>query len=362
MLFAQVGILSITLKLATQKDAHKWNEIVERDPQGNFFDRFEWCQALGLVSKNIIPLPLIIEENEEASGVFPLCLVRQRLFADLESLPFSDYGGGPFFRREDILKQTDFSVRFYNSLIEFGLTNKCIKISIRRAYFPDLINKATIEKPVIIDTNTCTFLFSLQEGIDQLYQKVKNSRRRSIRQGEKRGTIVYEAKDLGGLQNFYEIYVHSMTRLGTIPLPFSLLDHIWNVFIPKDEAKIFIAEYNNKPMGAILLFIYKGVCHAWTGGSLDMYQDKRPMDVLLWHSIKWATTSGLELFDLGSTPNNPSSGHYFFKESWGGKKVTLYNYHILLQPMKLKFARFGKKILSNIEKSRMSKKGHADYG
>jgi hypothetical protein len=37
--------LSVVLKLATEKDAYVWNEIVEKDPQGNFFDRFEWCQG-----------------------------------------------------------------------------------------------------------------------------------------------------------------------------------------------------------------------------------------------------------------------------------------------------------------------------
>ena len=86
MLLAQVGILPIALKLATQKDAPKWNETVDRDPHGNFFDRFEWCHGLGVISKKINPLPLFIEENGKVIGVFPSCLIRNSLRKSLESL------------------------------------------------------------------------------------------------------------------------------------------------------------------------------------------------------------------------------------------------------------------------------------
>jgi CelD/BcsL family acetyltransferase involved in cellulose biosynthesis len=349
MLSVGDGILSVGLKIATQKDASKWNEIVERDPQGNFFDRFEWCQALGLVSKSIRPLPLLIEENGKAIGVFPLCLVRHGLWGDLESLPFSDYGGGPFFRRRDVFEIADFSSGFTRALVEFGSRRRCLKLSVRRAYFPSLIDKNTVNKPIITETNTCSFIFSLKEGIDQVYHNIKPSRRRSIRQGEKRGTVVYEARDLTDLGNFHEIYVKTIIALRSTPLPYRLFEYIWDEFVPKDEAKIFIAENGNKPVGGVLLLVHKQICHAWSGGSLDQYQDKRPMDVLLWHSIRWAFDRNLEVFDLGSTPSDHSSGHYFFKETWGGKKMSLYNYHILLQPTMWRLYRLAKRLTDNFK-------------
>jgi len=81
-----------------------------------------------------------------------------------------------------------------------------------------------------------------------------------------------------------------------------------------------MAEYNNKPIAGILQFIYKKVCY-WTGNvSLEEYWDKRPIDSLIWHSIKWAAENNLRLFDFGSTPNDPKSGHYFHKKTWGVKK------------------------------------------
>jgi len=342
-------VRTLSIKLATQKDAHKWNEIVERDPQGNFFDRFEWCTGLGVISEKINPLPLFIEEDGKVIGIFPSCLIRDSLRRSLESLPFSDYGGGPFFRKKAIVECPEFFAEFINNLMELGSKNYCLNMSIRRAYFQDLINKNMVNKPVITDTNTCTFFISLQEEIDRIYQGLKKSRRVSIKEGRKRGAVIRQAEDLNDLRRYYKIYVYTMNRLKSAPLPYRFFEYVWKVFSPKNEVKIFMAEYNNKPIAGILQFFYKKVCY-WAGNvSLEGYWDKRPTDLLLWHSIEWAVANKFELFDMGSTINDPSSGHYFFKKTWGGKKMTLYNYHILLQPSKYRLYKLGNKLVSKIK-------------
>jgi len=344
--------LSIALKLATEKDAHIWNEIVERDLQGNFLDRFEWCQGLGVISEKMNPLPLFIEENGKVIGIFPSCLIKNSLRKSLESLPFSDYGGGPFFRKKAMLECPEFFGEFINNIVEFGSKNGCLNVSVRRAYFRDLINKNIVKKPVITDTNTCTFIISLQEGIDQIYRGLKKSRRVSIKEGKKRGVVVRQAEDLNDLRSYYEIYVHTMSRLKNVPLPYRFFEYMWKVFSPKNEVKIFMAEYNNKLIAGILQLFYKKVCH-WGGNvSLEEYWDKRPTDLLLWHSIEWAVANKFELFDMGSTINDLSSGHYFYKETWGGRKMTLYNYHILLQPSKYRLYKLGNKLMSKIKNAR----------
>lgn len=340
--------MSIVLKLVNNKDTERWNQVIARDPQGTFFDKLEWCNGLSLVSKKLSSLPMLVEKNGEAISVFPACLVRETLGSYLESLPFSGYGGGPIFRNRDCLMDMTFSKNFYHSIIQLGKLNKCSKISIRRAHFPDLAAKDFIGKPVIVDSDTCTFVIDLAEGIDRVHQKIEDSRRRSIKQGEKRGTNIYEARNHSDLVAYYDIYLRTMDRLESAPVPFQFFNYIWDTFIPRNEAKIFIAEHKNRPIGGILLLIFGCVCNAWSGGSLYDYQDKRPMDVLISHSIKWAAESNLKSFDFGSTPNDPKSGHYFHKKTWGGQKVTLYNYHIILQPKLWRFYTFGYKLVRKV--------------
>ena len=337
--------MSITLRLATEKDAHTWNEIVEREPQGNFFDRFEWCQALGLISKNIKPTPLLIEKDEELSGVFPLCLRRTYYTRYLESLPFSDYGGGSFFRS----KQDDYRTELIRKLIEVGKQKNCLRITIRRAFFDDLIEANMIGKPVIVEANNCTFSISLQDEVDNIFRKIQKSRRKGIRRAQERGTIVSEAESLNDVENYYEIYVRTMKRLKASPLPLSFLKNLWNVFEPKGEIKIFLAEYNHKAIAGVLRFIYKKVMYSWGAAFLKEYVYLRPLDLLVWHAIEWSVDHGIGLLDLGSTPNNPSESHFIFKKSWGGQKRILYNYHIILQPSKMKLYKFGNKLVGNIK-------------
>jgi len=338
----------IVVKVATERDAEKWNRIVDNDPQGSFFDRFEWCNGLGSTSENLNSLPLLIDKDGETISVFPSCLVHEKLRKSLESLPFSGYGGGPLFRRKDILTDKEFSRRLYECIIQKGKQNTCLKISIRRAYFTNLISQDQIGFPVIVDTKTCTFVIGLAKDPDKVYKRIDNSRRRSIRQGEKRGTNIYEAKNLDDLDAYYKIYSETMRRLDSARLPFQFFRYIWDKFVLGNEAKIFMAECNNILIGGIVLLVHKDVCNAWSGGSLYEYEDRRPMDVLIWHSIKWAIENSMKSFDLGTTPNDPSSGHYFHKQTWGGEKMMLYNYHIILQPKLWKFYKLGNEMIKKV--------------
>jgi len=40
----------------------------------------------------------------------------------------------------------------------------------------------------------------------------------------------------------------------------------------------------------------------------------------VWNATELAIENNLKLFDVGTTSNNPESGHYLYKSSWGGKK------------------------------------------
>jgi len=335
----------LPIRLATEDDTHKWNEIVERDPLSTFYDRFEWCIGLHVISENIKPLPLFVEKNGAVIGVFPLCLRKERFVRYLESLPFSDYGGGSFFRS----KSNVFSRELVHKLVEIGTQNRCFRVTIRRAFFDDLIQAKTIDKPVIVEAKNCTFIISLQDEIDKIFRRLKKSRRNTVREAKVRGAIVRDAESLDDLESYYRVYLCNMQRLGSSPLPFQFFKYLWDVFKPKGEIKIFLAEYDHKVIAGVLKFVYKQVIYAWGAVSLSEYWNVRPMDLLEWHAIEWGVEHNLKLFDFGATPNDPSSGYHRFKETWGGEKRMLYNYHILLQPNKWKLYKFGNNFVNKVK-------------
>ena len=171
----------------------------------------------------------------------------------------------------------------------------------------------------------------------------------TVKQAKKRGAIVRDAESLDDLESYYRIYLCNMQRLGISPLPFQFFKHLWDTFKPNGELKIFLAEYDHKVIAGVLRFVYKQVVYAWGAVSLSEYWNVRPMDLLEWHTIEWGVEHNLKLFDFCATPNDPSSGLYRFKESWGGEKRILYNYHILLQPNRWKLYKFGNKLVNKVK-------------
>jgi CelD/BcsL family acetyltransferase involved in cellulose biosynthesis len=320
----------LILKIAHSKDSNKWNDFVEKDVNGNFFDTFEWCIGLNEASKKIKPLPFFMEEEGKTIGVFPLCLNHYLLRRRLESLPFSDYGGGPFFREGN----NGYIKKLMKELLEFGTKNGYFGITIKRSFSNELIQQKMINKPLILEDKNCTFTISLKKGIEKIVQKISRSRLKRIRQSKKRRVCVREAENLDDLERYYKIYLHTMQRLRSSPLPFQFYKYLWDVFMPKGEMKIFLAEYNNQVIAGVLRFMYKKTIHAWGACSLKEYWNKRPIDRLFWHTIKWGIEKNYKIMDLGSTINDPSSGHYYYKNSWGGELKPLYNYNVILQPKK----------------------------
>ena len=110
--------------------------------------------------------------------------------------------------------------------------------------------------------------------------------------------------------------------------------------------KIFLAEHDNKVIAGVLRFVHKKVIYAWGAASLSEYWNLKPMDLLDWHSIKWGFEHNFNSFDFGTTSNDPTSGNYIFKESWGGEKKVLYNYDIILQPNKWKVYSFANNLVN----------------
>ena len=339
--------MSIELKLAKEKHANKWNKLLEQDPLSNFYDRFEWCSKLYIISQNIKVLPYIIEKNAYPIGVLPLCLRKVYHSGYLESLPFSEYGGGSFFRK----KPDKYLKEIVYKLIKIGIQNNCFRVTIRRAFFSDLIEANLINKFVIVEDKDCTFTLSLQDKTDNIFRRFKKSRRNSVRQALKRGAVIREAENFYDLKQYYRIYLCNIHRLKSSPLPFQFFKYLWNVFKPKGEMKIFLTEYDNKIIAGALRFFYKKVIYEWGRVSLKEYYNLRPSDLLIWHIIKWGIENDMKLLDFGSTQNDPSSGHYLYKKAWGGEKKTLFNYHIILQPKRMKFYKFIYKSMERIKKS-----------
>ena len=113
---------------------------------------------------------------------------------------------------------------------------------------------------------------------------------------------------------------------------------VFDVLVPKNMAKFFMAKHEGRYIAAILLLMYKGIVHEWYAGSSRKREDLLlyPNDLLVWHTIEWSCNNGFHTYDfLGAGDPNMSSSLLEFKKQFGGQLVNYGRYIKIHSPKKL---------------------------
>jgi lipid II:glycine glycyltransferase (peptidoglycan interpeptide bridge formation enzyme) len=90
--------------------------------------------------------------------------------------------------------------------------------------------------------------------------------------------------------------------------------------------ELLIAEVNNEPIAAIVVFYFANRASYVYGMSRDLHREKMPTYLLQWEAMKRAKSKGCMVYDLWGAPeafdeSDSLWGVYRFKEGLGGKVV-----------------------------------------
>ncbi|MDQ4078601.1 MAG: peptidoglycan bridge formation glycyltransferase FemA/FemB family protein [Chloroflexota bacterium] len=140
----------------------------------------------------------------------------------------------------------------------------------------------------------------------------------------------------GGAEDF-DIYHNLTATTGTrndfATRPRGYYEDMWAAFQP-DRACLFIAEYENRPLAAIIVVrVGKRATYLY-GASSNEERNRMPNHALQWAAIRWARTEGCHWYDFwGIPPEVPVDGEveeygegglwgvYRFKQGFGGQVV-----------------------------------------
>ena len=120
----------------------------------------------------------------------------------------------------------------------------------------------------------------------------------------------------------------------------SHFEAIFDILVPKNMAKFFLAKFNDEYVAARLILAYKDTVYDWYTGSSKKTQSVYPNDLLVWHILEWGSYRGFKIFDFGGggTSEQSSDGWVKFKKKFGGKEISYGRYTKIHQPKKLWFA------------------------
>jgi lipid II:glycine glycyltransferase (peptidoglycan interpeptide bridge formation enzyme) len=106
----------------------------------------------------------------------------------------------------------------------------------------------------------------------------------------------------------------------------------WEIFAP-DQAALFIAEYEERPLAAIIVSAVGGKAVYLYGASSSDERQRMPAYAVQWAAIQWAKERGCTEYDLWGIPDAPEAeleanftersnglwGVYRFKRGFGGQ-------------------------------------------
>jgi len=174
-----------------------------------------------------------------------------------------------------------------------------------------------------------TLLVDLGGSEDQVLGRMKQKTRYNIRLALKKGVIVHPSADL---DVFYRLMTLTGKRAEFGVHSKAYFQRAYDLFQPRGEAEIFMAEVNGEAIAALMVFA-KGK-RAWYlyGASAAKYRERMPTYILQWEAMRWARERGCGWYDLWGIPDVDHEeleanftkrsdglwGVYRFKRGFGG--------------------------------------------
>jgi lipid II:glycine glycyltransferase (peptidoglycan interpeptide bridge formation enzyme) len=180
----------------------------------------------------------------------------------------------------------------------------------------------------------CTILLDLTPDPEAILARMKSKTRYNIRLAARKGVTVREgtAEDLPG---FYRLMRTTGERDGFGIHSQTYYETAHQLFVPQGLAKLFLAIFEDKVLGGIMVFAFGQRAWYMYGASSDEHRNLMPNYLLQWEAIKWAKERGCLTYDLWGIPDEETDvlereflkrndglwGVYRFKRGFGGQVV-----------------------------------------
>lgn len=286
-----------------------WDQFVRSSPFGTFFHLSGWRKIVeGTLGHRCIPL--VATRDGQISGVFPIAQVRNIVIGDcLVSTPLSVYGG-------ICANDSDSHSVLLREGGELAARMGVKYLEMRNRYEPFPVSLPGRDLYV-------TFTQDLTAGPEKLLQGLPRDTRYAVRKSQKAGLEWVEDIDT---REFYEIYAHSVHRLGTPVFPLKLFTRFREVF--GRDVRVFGVVKGKTVIAGVMSFYFKDIILPYYGGCLDGYQKDSPNNFMYWSLIAQSAKEGLREFDFGRSKRG--TGSFRFKAAWSMVETDLpYRYHLI---------------------------------
>jgi len=175
-----------------------------------------------------------------------------------------------------------------------------------------------------------TIVVDIRGTEDEILARMKQKCRYNIRLAEKKGVTVRAWGDLDG---FYKMMQVTGGRDGFGVHSLEYYSRAYELFHPMGTCELLVAEFESKPLAALMVFAHGKRAWYVYGASNDEERNRMPTYLLQWEAMRWARSKGAEEYDLWGVPDENEEtleanfetrhdglwGVYRFKRGFGGE-------------------------------------------
>jgi lipid II:glycine glycyltransferase (peptidoglycan interpeptide bridge formation enzyme) len=175
-----------------------------------------------------------------------------------------------------------------------------------------------------------TIVVDIRGTEEEILARMKQKCRYNIRLAEKKGVTVRAWDDLDG---FYKMMQVTGGRDGFGVHSLEYYRRAYELFHPIGTCELLVAEFEGKPLAAMMAFARGKRGWYVYGASNDEERNRMPTYLLQWEAMRWARSKGAEEYDLWGVPDENEDkleaefesrhdglwGVYRFKRGFGGE-------------------------------------------
>ncbi|MCC6260383.1 MAG: peptidoglycan bridge formation glycyltransferase FemA/FemB family protein [Anaerolineales bacterium] len=175
-----------------------------------------------------------------------------------------------------------------------------------------------------------TIVVSIKEDEDAMLARMKSKCRYNVRLAEKKGIKIRAWDDISA---FHEMLTITGGRDSFGVHSEEYYQRAYELFHPAGICELLVAEFEGKPLAAVMVFAHGKRAWYVYGASNDQERNRMPTYLLQWEALRWAKARGCEEYDLWGVPDANEDqleaqfearhdglwGVYRFKRGFGGE-------------------------------------------
>jgi len=288
----------------SEAEAGRWQAFVDAAPAASNYHRWGWRTVIER-SFGWQAFYLMAEEGDRIQGILPLVWQKSWLFGNfLTSLPFLNAGGVVAGTQE----------------IAEALIQEAIKIGQRvGAQHIEFRHRQDPHFGLPTKTNKVAVVLEVGPDEEKMFESFRREVRTKIRKTLKLG-LTAEVRGADVLEDFYEVFAHTMRDLGTPVYGRDFFEEIFRTF--PSETHICVVRQQGKAIAASMMVGFRDTLETVWGASLHQYNSLSPNMLMYWKMICFTLERGYRVFDFGRS--TVGSGPHHFKLQWGSVEVPLH--------------------------------------